>query len=536
MNTAQQIEIMKFETRLANRATAEGLKNWTPEARAASLATRKARGSVWGWDKRKRAIASTGVTEGFDRTMDALEEDAPKIARQMEIYRSGGTTIGPRNKYADEVAAQRLESFKAWLAEVKRVEGAIDQFNGTVAALGGLTSGAALARKGKTINQVSKDAVEKSISRKDKSIEKSQEAVLRSEKKAQQEIDRQRDAELFKENQDYQVPDYLSSFNPTAKPYKWWMVDQVPGTKTALEKSIRRNYEKRNADYLRKNPEDRDIMLDMVSEKAEYYSAQPARKVEMEKAAYRRIRDESVTQMRETPQPATRDYKTLLADKRAFVREREAVRIQLKTGEQARSVGNGMWIGRMPDGQERLIRSGTPSSVKSVNDDLLDAIEEARLGTRMGSGLIVNRHTNACATSKGEKCNCSCGGSQHGTEVGNTPAKKEDPDDTKDKNKAVPPKGGEDPESSADFEGLVSSFKALIEKGEKPTLSTLQSQISQDPDGKKLKLSSAALAEAWHSYSLDKFQDTYERYPKNNVEFRTFQKKSGVPPEFIGDK
>jgi len=471
MNTTQQIEIMKFETRLANRAKAEGLKNWTPEARAASLATRRARGSVWGWDKRKRAIASTGVTEGFDRTMDALEEDAPRIARQMEIYRSGGTTIGPRNKYADEVAAQRLESFKAWLAEAKRVEGAIDQFNGTVAALGGLTSGAALARKGKSIGPVTVD--------------------------------------------------------PAA---------EAAAKKAAVEKSIRRNYEKRNEDHMRKYPEERDVMLDMVAEKAEYYSAQPARKVEIEKAAYRRIRDEGAIQMRETPQPATRDYKTLLADKRAFVREREAVRVQLKTGEQARSVGNGMWIGRMPDGQERLIRSGKPSNVQSVNDDLLDAIQEARLGARMGSGLIVNRHTSACATSKGEKCNCSCGGNQHGTEVGNTPAKKEDPDDTKDKKEADPTKGGEDPEASADFEGLVSSFKALIEKGEKPTLSTLQSQISQDPDGKKFKLSSAALAEAWHTYSLDKFQDTYERSPKNNVEFRTFQKKSGVPPEFIGGK
>jgi hypothetical protein len=351
------------------------------------------------------------------------------------------------------------------------VEGAIDQFNGTVAALGGLTSGAALARKGKSIGPVPVD--------------------------------------------------------PAA---------EAAAKKIAVEKSIRRNYEKRNEDHLRKYPEERDVMLDMVAEKAEYYAAQPARKVEMEKAAYRRIRDGGATQMRETPRPETKDYKTLVAEKRAFVNEREAVRVQLKTGEEARPVGNGLWIGRMPDGQERLIRSGKPSSVPSVNDDLLDAIEEASLGARMGSGLIVNRHTAACATSKGEKCNCSCGGSQHGTEVGKTPAKKEDSDDTRDKNEADPTKGGEEPEASADFEGLVSSFKALIEKGEKPTLSTLQSQISEDPDGKKFKLSSAALAEAWHSYSLDKFQETYERYPKNNVEFRTFQKKSGVPPEFIGGK
>jgi hypothetical protein len=536
MNTTQQIEIMKFETRLANRATAEGLRNWTPESRAASLATRRARGSVWGWDKRKRAIASTCVTEGFDRTMDAIEEDAPKIKREMEIYRSGGTTIGPRNKYADEVAAQRLESFKAWLAEVKRVEGAIDQFNGTVAALGGLTSGAAMARKGKTINQVSKDAVEKSISRKDKSIEKSQEAVLRSEKKAQQEIDRQRDSELSKESLDYPVPDYLSSFNPTAKPYKWWMVDQVPGTKTALEKSIRRNYEKRNADYLRQYPEDRGTMLDMVAEKAEYYSAQPARKVEIEKSAYRQIRDEGSTQMRETPPAGAKDYRTLLEAKRAAVREREIIRAQLKPNEEARPAGNGIWIGKMPDGQQRVIRAGSKPGMQSVNDDLLDAIEEARLGAGIGSGLIMNRHTSACASSKGEKCNCSCGGSQHGTEVGNTPGKEGEPAEPKDTSESAQPKGGEDPEASADFEGLVSSFKALIEKGEKPTLRTLQSQISEDTDGKKFKLSSAALAEAWHSYSLDKFQDKYERNPKNNFEFRTFQKKSGVPPEFIGGK
>jgi len=472
MNITEKIGLMKAEIRLANRAKAEGLRNWTPEARAASLATRRAKGSVWGWDKRKRAIASTGVTEGFDRTMDAIEEDAPKIARQMEIYRSGGTTIGPRNKYADEVAAQRLESFKKWLAEVKRVEGAIDQFNGTVAALGGLQSGAALARNGKTIGRGYATA---EAAKADKRVE-------------------------------------------------------------AIEKSIRRNYEKRNADHLRKYPEEHDVMLDMVAEKAEYYSAQPARKVEMEKATYRQIRDEVSTQMRETPQAGAKDYRTLLEAKRAAVREREVIRAQLKPNEEARPAGNGIWIGKMPDGQQRVIRAGAKPGMQSVNDDLLDAIEEARLGTRMGSGLIVNRHTAACATSKGEKCNCSCVGAQHGTEVSNTPDKKVEPDETKDKKEAVPPKDGEDPEASADFEGFVSSFKALIEKGEKPTLSTLKSQISQDQDGKKFKLSSAALAEAWHTYSLDKFQDTYERTPKNNVEFRTFQKKSGVPPEFIGDK
>jgi len=297
-------------------------------------------------------------------------------------------------------------------------------------------------------------------------------------------------------------------------------------------------------------------MLDMVAEKAEYYSAQPARKVEMEKAAYRQIRDEGATQMREkpivtgasssqtreSPQTESMNYKTLLEDKRAFVRERESIKSQLVDGEIAYLIGKGRWVAQMHDGTERVISTDpNPNTLRQkpsqlINDDLLDAIEEARLGARRGSGLIVNRHTSACATSKGEKCDCSCGGAQHGSQAGATPPKTGEAEKTQSNNEAVQPKSDEEPEASADFEGLVSSFKVLIEKGEKPTLSTLQSQISQDPDGKKFKLSSAALAEAWHSYSLDKFQDTYARNPKNNVEFRTFQKKSGVPPEFIGGK
>jgi hypothetical protein len=471
MNITQQIEIMKFETRLANRAWTEGIANWTPEARAKSLAVRRAKGSVWGWDKRPRYKPFGAEKDSIDLMSDALSEADAKRRKQIALEDAGKTFIGPRDKYADQIAAQRLESFKKWLAEVKRVEGAIDQFNGTVAALGGLTSGAALARKGKSIGPVTVD--------------------------------------------------------PAA---------EAAAKKAAVEKSIRRNYEKRNEDHLRKYPEERDVMLDMVAEKAEYYSAQPARKVEMEKAAYRRIREAGSTQMRETPALETKDYKTLLSEKRAFVQEREAVRVQLKPGESAHQVLNGFWIGRMPDGQERLIRSTTPSRVQSVNDDLLDAMEEARLGARMGSGVIVNRHTSACATSKGEKCNCSCGGSQHGTEAGATPGKTEEPAEPKDTSEMAKPKGEEDPEASADFEGLVSSFKALIEKGEKPTRRTLIEQFKKDLNGPKLQLAIPALAEAWHTYSLDKFQEKYERDPKNNFEFRTFQKKSGVPPEFIGGK
>jgi hypothetical protein len=94
--------------------------------------------------------------------------------------------------------------------------------------------------------------------------------------------------------------------------------------------------------------------------------------------------------------------------------------------------------------------------------------------------------------------------------------------------------GTSEPEASEQWDNLVSGFKTMIGKGAKPTLRNLQTQLAKDHDEKKFKLASAALAEAYNTDSLDKFQDEFERDPKNNFEFRTFQKKNGVPPEFIG--
>ena len=54
----------------------DGIANWTKEARAKSLAVRRAKGSVWGWDKRQRASADS-LTPGFDRLMRDLEEYDP---------------------------------------------------------------------------------------------------------------------------------------------------------------------------------------------------------------------------------------------------------------------------------------------------------------------------------------------------------------------------------------------------------------------------------------------------------------------------
>jgi hypothetical protein len=151
----------------------------------------------------------------------------------------------------------------------------------------------------------------------------------------------------------------------------------------------------------------------------------------------------------------------------------------------------------------------------------------------MGSGLIVNRHTSACATSKGEKCNCSCGGAQHGTEASGG--------GTAEPPKAEPPKEGKeptppatDPEESDAFDAWATYFKKVIELGEKPNVAELRKGNADNPE--KFKVAYAALAEAWHTHSLDKFQDKFGRDPKRNFEFRMFQKKIGVPPEFIGGK
>jgi hypothetical protein len=471
MNISEQIAIMKHETRLANRTTGDGLKNWTPEARAKSLAVRRARGSVWGWDKRKRLAGISEEGSAFDRSLQAMDEDSESVRATLASHQAGVPTIGPRNAYADQLAAQRLESFKAWLAEVKRVEGAIDDFNGVVAALGGLTGGMAKAQRGQTIGPVKQDAAAEAAAK-----------------------------------------------------------------KAAVEKSIRRNFEKRNADYLRENPGDRSTMLDMVAEKAEYYSAQPARKVEMEKEVYRSIKNESGYSMRESSTPAT-DFKAKLDAKRSLTREREAVRAQLRDGESAMPLGHGVWIGMDQSGNKRGIIAFPKASEKNEkftpNDDILEAILEARLGPRIGSGLIVNRHTSACATSKGEKCNCSCGGAQHGSQSSGDstgePPKAEVPKEDK---VTTPP--ATEPEEAISFDGLVTYFKKAIELGEKPKVAELRKENADNPE--KFKVAYAALAEAWHTYSLDQFQDKFARDPKRNFEFRTFQKKIGVPPEFIGGK
>jgi hypothetical protein len=526
MNTTEQIAIMKYEARLANRADAEGIRNWTPEARAASLATRRANGSVWGWNHRKRAAPST--SKAFDRSMEAMTEDAETVRRALASQRAGVPTIGAPSKGAEELAAQRLESFKAWLAELRRTDDAIADFNEIVAVMGGLTSGIAKARRGQAIGEVTAD--------------------------------------------------------PAAEAAR----------KAAIEKAIRRNFEKRNADYLRENPDERGVMLDMVAEKAEYYSASPARKVELEKDAYRQIRDSGSAAMRETPAAKVTDYGTLLKVKRDYVRERDAVRPQLQPDEMAYPVGNGIWIGRLQNGDERVI-SAVPDNGQLYNR-WSPAARAASLAVRRAKGSVWgwDKRKRASPDTAGSDKQQSAPPSEPS---GNGKSMKDyiadgfsslDPDwaaktvrrieereawgkkltadeerllkeynaYVEEMNKKggagkepvarllesgvmtsdgpVKLSGSPDPEESEQWDNMVSGFKTMIGKGAKPTLANLQKQFEKDHDEEKFKLASAALAEAYNTDSLDKFQDEFERDPKNNSEFRTFQKKNGVPPEFIG--
>ncbi len=66
-------------------------------------------------------------------------------------------------------------------------------------------------------------------------------------------------------------------------------------------------------------------------------------------------------------------------------------------------------------------------------------------------------------------------------------------------------------------------------------MKNLAAQLAKDKDEAKYKMAVDALSEAYHTKSLDLFQDEFKRDPKNNEEFRTFQTKNGVPPEFIGE-
>ena len=353
MNVTEQIEILKFEARLANRASGQGIRNWTPEARAASLATRRANGSVWGWNKRKRAMPST--SQAFDRSIEAMTEDAETVRSALASQRAGVPTIGARSKYADQLSGQRLEEFKSWLAELRRTDDAIADFNEIVAVMGGMTSGIAKAQRGQTIG-----------------------------------------------------PDYGT---PAA--------ESAARKASSIEKSIRRNFEKRNNSYLRSNPDERDIMMDMVAEKAEYYSASPARKVEMEKAAYRQIRDNGSVTMRKAPAPGVSS-----AEMEAAARERARNNPDFlalsKSIRRAMEKQGASYLKKSPEAWDAFSEMvAEKAEYYAATPAERARMDKAAYRLIRDSGLLYNRaHSAKCASSTGSECNCSCGGSLHGGGTG----------------------------------------------------------------------------------------------------------------------
>jgi len=87
----------------------EGLANWTREARAKSLAVRRAKGSVWGWDKRDRAVS--------DVTSDPLE----KSISSLEGYDPAVPSIrAPTSQ--DELTMIPEEDYQAYLEQLKAHE------------------------------------------------------------------------------------------------------------------------------------------------------------------------------------------------------------------------------------------------------------------------------------------------------------------------------------------------------------------------------------------------------------------------------
>jgi hypothetical protein len=87
--------------------------------------------------------------------------------------------------------------------------------------------------------------------------------------------------------------------------------------------------------------------------------------------------------------------------------------------------------------------------------------------------------------------------------------------------------------ASADWQKMVDGFRKMIEDNKRPSLQNLIAQLKKDNDVPKYRMAVDALSEAYHTESLDSFQDKFERDPKSNDEFQDFQRKFKVPTEFI---
>ena len=99
----------------------EGIANWTAVARAKSLATRRAKGSVWGWDKRARALESVS-SEALTKSLESLSDEPQTVLR--------APTADDEISFVDE---EEYQDYLDYLEGAKRSKNAIE--DGIMAAM-----------------------------------------------------------------------------------------------------------------------------------------------------------------------------------------------------------------------------------------------------------------------------------------------------------------------------------------------------------------------------------------------------------------
>jgi hypothetical protein len=127
----------------------DGIANWTKEARAKSLAVRRAKGSVWGWDKRQRQ--ADNPSPGFERIMkDIAEYDPDKTFIRARTIEDELTTLD-EDEYKD---------YLEWEKQNQRSEQAINDALMVAMPVGRVAS--PLRRFGTKSVEVASDAVNSS--------------------------------------------------------------------------------------------------------------------------------------------------------------------------------------------------------------------------------------------------------------------------------------------------------------------------------------------------------------------------------------
>lgn len=129
----------------------DGMKNWNDKARASSLATRRANGSVWGWNHRRRA---SGVSR------NAVESVSAPLPSQPPILRARNTQ--------DELTTIPEEDYQAALDAERRADDRRNAIETAMMVAAGVPAAPSRARRGLAVARkaldVASDAVNSSRS------------------------------------------------------------------------------------------------------------------------------------------------------------------------------------------------------------------------------------------------------------------------------------------------------------------------------------------------------------------------------------